>query len=338
MTTPRLMFMLAALLLALPAWGQDTPPTEPAAEEPATEGEENPEPKAEEKAAGEEEEKAEGEEEEKAAGEEGEEPPVEGEPAAGDEGPMEPVAPPADEPEELAEPIAPPPEKEEEPEPEVDDTEASSEVRTEMEQDFSEPDDDDLIVFERGGLFGAGVVIGLKAGGGFSQVFSELGASVVAELELGYNFPFLNRALGLYVTGSYAGPSSEGQAAQDPRLPGSGVPEYTLTQQQAIIGLGLIYRIKIPDLTIFAPYVSAGGRAYLMRTEVSASVDGEPFGENTEDTLSFGFSGAVGGELYLGPGALLLEVQVGWAPMDGFVLRNTNVGALNVSLGYRIFL
>ncbi|MBM4362708.1 MAG: hypothetical protein FJ104_08505 [Deltaproteobacteria bacterium] len=54
--------------------------------------------------------------------------------------------------------------------------------------------------------------------------------------------------------------------------------------------------------------------------------------------MKFGFYGALGGELHVGPGAVLLEVQTGYAAVDGFVLRDTNVGALNAALGYRLFL
>ncbi|MEN9579510.1 MAG: hypothetical protein RJA70_2519, partial [Pseudomonadota bacterium] len=64
----------------------------------------------------------------------------------------------------------------------------------------------------------------------------------------------------------------------------------------------------------------------------------ETFGKNFETGGAGGFFGALGGELHLGPGAALLELQASSASIDQFMLRNTNAGALSVSLGYRIFL
>lgn len=46
---------------------------------------------------------------------------------------------------------------------------------------------------------------------------------------------------------------------------------------------------------------------------------------------------ALGGELHVGPGALLLAVSLSWAKADGYILRRTSAGALGLSLGYRVF-
>jgi hypothetical protein len=43
-----------------------------------------------------------------------------------------------------------------------------------------------------------------------------------------------------------------------------------------------------------------------------------------------------GAELFVGPGALLAELSFGWASVNSFVLRNTNLGALNLAVGYRL--
>lgn len=254
MKTMRLLIMFAVLLLAMPAWGQDTPLEEPAAEEPA----------------------------------------------------------------------------------------ADTEAAVSASQDFADPVEEETSSrqppFQNGGMLGVGLVVGLKAGGGFGQVFSEFGISAVGELEIGYNLPFHDRNLGIYVTGAYSGPTVEGTTAEpDPRLPGDGIMSYSVTTHQAVVGLGLIYRIPIP-VDIFRPYVSAGGRMHLMRSDITGSVGGEQFGENSETGMTFGAIGALGGEVYLGPGGLLLEVQFGWAPVEQYVLRGTNVGSLNVAIGYRLFL
>ena len=196
-------------------------------------------------------------------------------------------------------------------------------------------------VHEEGGLVGAGLVLGVKLGGGFGQIFSDLGASFVVELELGYCLPLpqpIGRDLQLFVTGQYAGPSMEDTvSATDARLPGDGTWQYELTLQQVIITFGLLYRIPIP-LDWLRPYVAGGGRAYLTRTEVTGQADGQPYGDNEETATEWGGFGAIGADFFVGPGAILFEVQVGFAPVDRFVLQNTSAGSMNVVLGYRLFI
>lgn len=203
------------------------------------------------------------------------------------------------------------------------------------------------LAYERGGLLGAGLVAGAKLGGGFGQPFNELQTSFVGELELGYNLPFAKRSLGLFLSGQYNAPSSEQSGLQD-ELGADGesrVPAeygYTLTQRQAVLTLGAIYRIPL-NLPLLRPYAALGGRYYMMRTELEGQVSPKsgpalPFGSNQETSSAFGFYGALGAELYLGPGAALLEVQTGQASTDQFILRSTNVSSLNVALGYRVFL
>jgi hypothetical protein len=78
----------------------------------------------------------------------------------------------------------------------------------------------------------------------------------------------------------------------------------------------------------------------LVRTNprVEANAGGESFGRNDETATQLGFFGALGGELFVGPGAALLELQLGHAGVDGFVLRDTNTSTFNAALGYRLFL
>jgi hypothetical protein len=202
--------------------------------------------------------------------------------------------------------------------------------------------DDKKPLYEKGGLAGAGLVVGALAGGGFSQPFSKLGTSFVGELELGYVLPPLRRSIEIFVSGQYAAPKTSGSNIADTFGPsgGSRIPgtmSYEVTEQQAVITLGGLFRIPLPT-PLFRPYFSLGGRAYLLKTKVTGNAGGQAFGENDETATKFGFFGALGGEVHFGPGAVLLEVQTGYASVDGFVLRNTNVGSLNAALGYRLFI
>lgn len=177
--------------------------------------------------------------------------------------------------------------------------------------------------------------LGLKLGGAFSGVFNTLGASFTPELEVGAFLPFADRAFEVFLCGRYAAPSDEGESPPDERLPGDGVASWSVTRNELSLGLGLRFRVPMGD--VFRPYVAAGARVFFLRTEVSGAAGGEPFGTNEETGTAFGFLFQLGGELYLGPGALLLELALNGAPLDQTILADTNASALDVYLGYRIF-
>ncbi len=196
--------------------------------------------------------------------------------------------------------------------------------------------------YEQGGLLGIGFAPALKLGGSFSGAFSELGTSPAIQLELGYLLPVLERSVEIFVSGDYTQPTTERSDVVDVAGPDgtSRLNEpmsYELTQQEFNVTLGALYRLKLP-VPMFRPYAALGARLYFMKTNVSGATGSEEFGENREGAVSPGFYGALGGELHIGPGAVLLEVQAAYAGMDGFVMRNTNVGAVNLALGYRLFL
>jgi hypothetical protein len=189
-----------------------------------------------------------------------------------------------------------------------------------------------------------GLIIGPKLGANFSGVFSDLGTSFITELEIGYLLPLpkpVGRSFELFVTGQYTQPTVDGKTTEkDPRLPGNGIMKYDITQQELILTLGLLYRIPLGGEVgqWLRPYMALGGRLYLMKTLVDGSAGGQPFGENEETATRGGFYSALGGDVFVGPGSVFLEAQVVYASLDGFVMRDTNVGALNLAVGYRLFL
>lgn len=186
-----------------------------------------------------------------------------------------------------------------------------------------------------------GLVLGLKLGAGFSQPFSELGSSVVTELELGYLLPLpdpVGRSFELFLILHYAQPSVEGEIEQaDPRLPDDGIMKYDITQQQLVLTPGVLYRLPMGG-ELVRPYAALGARIYMMRTLIEAEAAGESFGDSEETATSVGFYGALGCDIFLGPGAILAELQLAYAGLDGYVMRDTNVGALNLAVGYRLML
>lgn len=184
-----------------------------------------------------------------------------------------------------------------------------------------------------------GLVLGLKAGGGLG--LGALGATPVFELEIGYTLPVAlpeARAVQVFVAGQYAMPATEGSASEvDARLPGDGQMRYHIEQQQAIMTLGALYRIRVPA-TWIRPYVALAGRVWLIESTIEGRVGGEGYGIHTEQDTEWGGYGAVGVDGYVGPGAVLLEVQWVYGTLDGFVLRDTHLGGVNVAVGYRVML
>jgi hypothetical protein len=189
------------------------------------------------------------------------------------------------------------------------------------------------VVYERGDR--TGITLGLKLGAGFSQPFGDLGTGFLTELEAGYTLPFARRALAVFLSGAYTAPGADGENLRDARLPGPA--SYELTQQELMLTLGLTYRLHLPSKLV-RPYASLGGRLFMMRTTVNGEADGEPFGENEETGSAFGVFGALGAELFLGPGAALIELSMTWAKIDGYILRDTSAGSLSIAVGYRLFL
>ena len=146
----------------------------------------------------------------------------------------------------------------------------------------------------------------------------------------------IGHSLGFFLSAQYTQPGIDGDGDADPRLPETGELSYELTERQLTLSLGALYRFDVGSELVM-PYGGLGGRMYLLRTEVKGEVDGLAFGENEETKTGFGLLLLGGVELFVGPGALLGELQFGWGPLEAYVLRDTNLGALTLSVGYRLF-
>ena len=186
-----------------------------------------------------------------------------------------------------------------------------------------------------------GVVIGAKVGAGLGAPVNSFGLGYTLELELGYLLPLpapVRHALQLFASGAYAGTTKlEGTTPPDMRLPADGVGHYTLLQRTASLTLGVLGRIPVPSERL-APYVAVGYRGYWLATESSGHVGASSFGPNTERAYEHALFGAAGLELFVGPGALLGELQLSYARHDAYVLRDAGVGGLRFMLGYRLII
>lgn len=185
----------------------------------------------------------------------------------------------------------------------------------------------------------AGLIIGGKIGGGIGV--GDFGATPVFELELGYAPDLgdsLGRSLEIFLIGQYAQPGLDGSAAEaDPRLAGGEPFSYDVTQQMLSFSLGALFRFDVGS-ELLMPYGGLGGRLYLLDTEVKGQLMGQPLGESSEKQSAFGLVLLGGLDVFIGPGALLAELSFGWAPIDGYVVRDTSLGALSLAVGYRVML
>jgi hypothetical protein len=216
----------------------------------------------------------------------------------------------------------------------------STEVEAAIDTDTASPDraDDESPIDARADV---GLVIGGKVGAGLGEPFSDFGATPVFELELGFA-PSLGESLGhsleIFAIGQYAQPGLDGSPDQsDPRLPGGEAFSYEVTQQMFSLSLGGLWRFDL-DSDLLMPYGGLGARMYLLNTHAEGEVSGEKFGESDETQTDFGLVLLAGLDIFVGPGALLAELSFGWAALDGFIMRDTNLGALSLAVGYRVML
>lgn len=177
--------------------------------------------------------------------------------------------------------------------------------------------------------------VSLKAGGHFPQVMNKLETSFDGILKAGY-FLTESRQLQLFVDLGYSRPSQT-LADNDPRLGDSGA-DYTstLVLHDLATTLGFAYFFRAPT-TGLVPYAGGGLRAHFLRAEVEGAA-ASAFGLNTETDTQVGAVAFGGAALRLGPGMLLGELAVGYAPAGQRVTGPANIGAASLLLGYGILL
>lgn len=186
---------------------------------------------------------------------------------------------------------------------------------------------EDATTSNRGAFVVAGKVGGLVP-------FSKLSAHVIGSLELGYAFG-PGRSLVGYLDVSYAVPQSDGEAT-DPRVPNAKW-SYELWQKQLVLQPSFAYRFTnvVPQLT---PYVGVGPRIYFLETVTEGKASGQDFGTSYERSTRLGFGVPLGVEWALGPGGLVAELLLQWAPLDHRITGDTNLGSGTLFLGYRALL
>jgi hypothetical protein len=180
------------------------------------------------------------------------------------------------------------------------------------------------------------LVIGGEIGAIFPQPFTELGTHVAFGLELGYRLPFWGQRLEIMAAGMFSPPANtetirHGNANEQIKYEGE------IDQQELSFSLGP--RLRVMDRA--SPWnvtIAAGGRMFLLRTWSNGSRGGKEFAEFTEESTQFGFFVALGGEVMLGPGAIFLDVDLGWSKLPHQITGDVSTGNITPTLGYRLFL
>jgi hypothetical protein len=181
------------------------------------------------------------------------------------------------------------------------------------------------------------LVIGAEIGAIFPQPFSELDTHVAFGIELGYKLPFWGQRLEIMGAAGFSPPGNSEKIEHG--SPDSEQLRYKteITQQMLFFSLGP--RLRVMEAS--SPWnmtIAAGGRLFLLRTYSNGSREGEKFAEFTEQSTKFGFFVALGGEYRLGPGAIFLDVDLGWSKLDHKITGDVSTGNISPTLGYRFFL
>ena len=181
------------------------------------------------------------------------------------------------------------------------------------------------------------LVVGLELGAIFPQPFSELGTHVSFGLELGYALPFIEQKLEVMLAAAYAPPANDFTLADY---------KGEVSVQELTFSLGPRYRF----LARTEPWnidAALGVRLFLVQSTSSGSRAGESFADFEEQSTEVGFFLALGGEYRLGPGALFLDLDLGYSGLSHDITGDgepksgpdaASTGNLAATLGYRFFL
>jgi hypothetical protein len=176
------------------------------------------------------------------------------------------------------------------------------------------------------------LVLGAELGAIFPQPFTELGTHVAVGIEAGYKLPFIEEKLEVMFAATFSPP---GRTFTIDRVEGE--YEGEVDQQMLFFSLGPRFRF-LDTASEFNINLAAGGRLFLLQTFSNGQRNGEEFAEWREQSTQFGFFIALGGEYRLGPGAIFLDVDLGYSSLPHDITGDVNTGNIMATLGYRFFL
>lgn len=175
-----------------------------------------------------------------------------------------------------------------------------------------------------------GVMVAAKVGAALP--FNGLSPYVSGGIQLGWQLPGFAETLAVYLDISATSPSAEGNETDD-RLVGSDY-SWHIRQKELILQPTALYRFT--SLGDLVPFVGIGPRIYLLSTTSKASAGAGVILESTEQSTKFGVGVPIGVEYSLGPGNVLAEALLEWAPLDHRITGNASLLGANLFVGYRM--
>jgi hypothetical protein len=163
---------------------------------------------------------------------------------------------------------------------------------------------------------------------------SKLGAGAAVQLGAGYVPPILRGRLAGTIDLAYGQGSASGTVL-DPRLGPEGAGySYRFTQHDLCLFIGPQVFILDPAQRI-VPYAALGLEVHFLESVVEGSSAGSPLGENRELSTKAGFAVRGGAGYRLGPGMIVGEVAIAWAPLDHTTTGDSHLGRVALLVGYQ---
>jgi Outer membrane protein beta-barrel domain len=199
---------------------------------------------------------------------------------------------------------------------------AEADVSTSNPPASNERTDDDSSAFLAAGKIGAIVP------------FNGLHPFVAGGVEFGWIFSGTNRRIGALLDVEYTAPSGDGNES-DARV-ASGNYSWEIRQKELVFQPTFLYRFTSGGPLV--PFAGLGPRIYFLETTGKGEAGGNALQETHEKSTKFGLGLPLGIEYQLGPGALFLEAQLEWGPLDHRITGDTSLAAVTPLIGYRALL
>ena len=177
---------------------------------------------------------------------------------------------------------------------------------------------------DAGGLLLAGKVGGILPMNGLDPF-------IAGGVEIGWIFGGTERRIAALLDVTYTAPGAEGSAS-DTRVSGGGFG-WKITQKELILQPTFLYRLT--GLGPIVPFAGIGPRLYFLETVGEGAAAGAQFQDSQEQSTKFGVGLPLGAEYILGPGGLMAELLLEWAPLDHRITGDASLLGATLFVGYR---
>jgi hypothetical protein len=154
---------------------------------------------------------------------------------------------------------------------------------------------------------------------------------VAGGIEAGWIFAGTDQRIAALLDVTYTAPSGSGTGT-DPRIAGQAFG-WDIVQKELIVQPTFMYRYTA--LGPLVPFAGIGPRFYFLETVAEGSANGAPLSTSKERSTRIGAGLPIGAEYTLGPGGLMAQLLVEWAPLDHRITGDTSLLATSLFAGYR---